>query len=221
MVDEDTQIVIGTNPPAGTVAPRGSTVNLLLHDGPVSTNVEPFDDRAIATRRQRWIGVSTAANLLSLQGRTWYFTVTIQQIGRLDCKLIEEDCRINSLSDVERRVAPETSREFDHMALASLWVLGAFQILYTLDKTMKRDRVRFKGLQNQIADVRRKFVRLRGPLAKGQGEDGDFPFPHHAVRISGSSCWAVNPGTLISRIELSNQFLALLTAIAAHPGASR
>ena len=220
MADQD-RIVIGTIPAAGTVVPRGSAVGMLVHDGPIAVKPRPIAGLAVQQRRQRWIDVSTSANLMLLQEATWYFTTTIQQIGRLDCKLIEEDSRINALPDAEQRSPAETERGFDHMALGNLWVLGSFQILYTLDKTMKRKRIRFDGLQNRIDDVQGRFLRLRGPLAKRESKVGDYPFPFHAIRVLGSACWAVGPGTLISRIDLSDQFINLLAAIAVHPGPSQ
>ena len=219
MPDKD-DVVIGASPQAGTQVPKWSKFNLLLHKGPVLIQQKQFDQQGIARRLQQWINVSIAPNMMLLQGDSWYLTTTIQQMGRLDCKLIEEDARINALSDTERQSPAETASGFYHMTLGGLWVLGSFQILYTLDKMMKRKRVSFAGLHNTIKDVRGRFIRLRGPLAKGEGRVGDFPFPHQAVRIAGSTCWAVGPGTLISRIDLSDDFINLLDAIAKHPGAS-
>jgi hypothetical protein len=179
-----------------------------------------FDDPALDRRGQRWIDISVAQNFRRLEGggNTYFFLQTIQRIGRLDCNLIHEDNRINPLSSAERNEREELITGYDHDTLAILWVIGAFGLIYSIEKMMHRNKVKFTGLHNRIAALNRKLNRLRTTFAKGDPQQGDYLHPHQAMRFKGSTCWGVNPTTYISRIELSDELLELLDAIAKHSG---
>jgi hypothetical protein len=210
--------VIGQNPPLGTRVPKWSKVHMLGYSGPPLPVGRTFNAEQLAQRSKQWEFVSHCTNVLQIQGDTYYFTVTLQQLGRLDCKLIAEDLRFATLSEPEQRSTEETERGFDHLGVSMLWVLGGFQAVYTLGQLVEGS-AQLRGLKNEIGNVRKDFGRLREPFAKMRRQpkaDDDFPFPYQGVRLNNSVCWAVSPNNLIARLYLSERLLKLFLAVEAH-----
>jgi len=179
-----------------------------------------YEDPILEARYAKWASIANSSIFKRLEGggNTHFFLSTISRIGRLDCNLIHEDDRINTLTTFEQRNTPENlARGFDHETMAILWVVGAFGLVYSIQKMMHRNKMKFPGLHNRISSLNQKLNRLRRTFAKGDPQQGDYLHPHYAMRFKGSSCWGVNPGTYISRIDLSDELLELLSAMAAHP----
>jgi hypothetical protein len=217
VAEEDEPRVIGVHPPSGTQVPPFTNVTMLTHRGPLPDTTPVFTREEIEVRRQRWATVSCWPAFYQLQGKSWYFTITIQQVGNIDAQLLTDDIRIAKLTAEDRALRENSTAEFDAFALASMWVLAGFQLVYTLERSA-RGVESMKGLGNKIAAVMRDFLKIRSPLAKRREEAGNFPFPYSALRAGGSVCWAVNTSTVVSRLFLSNRLLELVETVAHHVG---
>jgi hypothetical protein len=174
-----------------------------------------FDDAGIAARRQHWTDISVCPNIRPLQNETWFLTVMIQRVGRLDCLLIIEDQRIATVPRAQINTPEELEKLFHQESLSYLWVLGAWHLIDTLHTKMDTHRITFPGTVGRIKQAKKNIARLRMQFAKAEpGMAGDRDFPHYGGRgFTGSSTWAVNASTLVSRYDLSAELLDVLDAI--------
>jgi hypothetical protein len=207
-------IIIGLDPPAGTQLLPGSPVSLLTHAGPLAFVPLEFSQEALEQRVQRWVDSSLSPTITRLHQHPHYFAVMIQQLARLDRRLIEDDMAYDAVPHDLKRSQAETAKSFEHLAISSLWVLGGFQLVYTMQKQIQRRGAAFVGIKGRVQTVKNEFNRLREPFAKGRPNRGDFPSPFHGVRAGGSVAWAVSTQKLVSRFELSEQLLSLLETVA-------
>jgi hypothetical protein len=187
---------------------------MLLHKGPVPIVRIQATPEALSRRVERWIAASNSVTIMSLHRPPHFLPVLIQQLACIDRRLIENDVARQELSRETQRSPTETERAFEQLAMSSLWVLGGFQLVYIVEKRIDDRGAAFNGIKGHVRTVKLDFNRLREPFAKGQPRNGDFPSPFYGVTISGSTGWAVSQSKLVSRLELSEQLLALLEALA-------
>lgn len=144
----------------------------------------------------------------------------VQGLGRLDAELAAADAAFMSLSESERvRFQAENMFDLvDRFTRSYLWVLGAYEIVRSLDQRAHSRAVPMtRAQQEKLKETKRRFERIRMPLAKFEParrhQDTDnvvaFPSMHRQYGIS----WKLAPDTFISREELSCEFRSLLEAL--------
>jgi len=154
---------------------------------------------------ERWIKASVAAGKFEV-----FMMSTVQSLGRLDLVLSEQSNTLVGRFPAERE-SMEFSREMnDHMTLAYLWVLGAYEILRSIAQRLRMQPKRFK-------EAKAYFERIRIPLAKYEpakkyaSTDSAVAYPifhfQHGVG------WQVNQSTVFTRSELSREFLEGLESL--------
>ncbi len=143
-----------------------------------------------------------------------FLAFTIQMLGRLDCHLIEEDARFGELSQAAKADLPESLRLNDRFTLSYLWVLGAYEVVRTIHQRAPLVEGLDKEVIEEIGATKRKFARLRIPLAKMEPasahRDTDDPIAYPALHETLGVAWQVGLGTFIVRRELSDAFLEVL-----------
>jgi hypothetical protein len=105
------------------------------------------------------------------------------------------------------------------LTLSYLWVLGAYEIVRTLDQ---RTREASAGTPSPVAEritaTKHLFERVRIPLAKfkaARRNPNDSPIAYPAVSPVHGIAWLVADNSFISRRQLSDAFLALLSDLRA------
>jgi hypothetical protein len=144
-----------------------------------------------------------------------FIDITIQGLGKLDAKLIIEDENI-----VKRK---EPSNPFgdvsEHFTLSNLWVLGAYEVIRTLDQRADKYANFFPEFKVEIKELKFKFARLRMPLAKFEPErhftktDSDVAYPGFHLELGAS--WQLAENAWINRRTLSDGMLSLFETMGA------
>jgi hypothetical protein len=101
--------------------------------------------------------------------------------------------------------------------LAHLWVLGAYEYVRMIAQRLDEDRsLATDGAIAKIGETKLLFARLRVPLAKlepaERHKDTDYSVPLPGVGTKGLG-WQINESLIIYQAELSDAFLATLSAI--------
>ena len=165
-------------------------------------------------RYSQWIHASHAAGGLD-QYRA-FMVAAIHGLARLDCKLVAADEQFLQLTEQQRATIAVSLELSEHLTLSYLWVLGAYEILRTLDQ---RTREAFAGTPSLAAEritaTKHLFERVRIPLAKFEASrhhPNDNPIAYPAISTHGVA-WQVADDTFISRRQLADTFLSLLSAL--------
>jgi hypothetical protein len=162
-------------------------------------------------RNERWLKVSIG--LGRFEQTMWPLVL---QLGKLDTKLIQAD---ETWSD--RFFEPKLSEEdrsalHEHITLAYLWVLGAYEFIRTLCDRVKADDEEKTPpeVHDILLVVKNRFNRVRMPLAKMEAaskysnEDGPIAYP--AMKRGAGVSWVLNPSMIVTRRELSDALLEAL-----------
>mgnify|MGYP001554326093 CR=1 FL=1 len=202
-------VVIGQHPPAGTNVPRGSSVDMILGTPNEMQNYKAFSSIELNIRLNKWIGLSMSPALLDAQGKSWFYTVTIQQLAYLDKRLIEFDQNLSKTSPKQY----DQMANFEHLGLSAMWVTMGFQVLYVM-KDNKIKKGAFSGISKKvIEEAKKEFIKLRSPFAHNTVNEDDFPFPYQGALVPGSAAWVVNDKKVISRLELADVLLKVLIKV--------
>jgi hypothetical protein len=165
-------------------------------------------------RYSEWVSISFATARFEP-----FLPVTIQMLGRLDCHLIVEDARFAGLSMDERDQIPEALRATDRLTLSYLWVLGAYEAVRTIHQRASRTEPPLGDkMVGEIADTKKRFARLRMPLAKmepasAHQDDSRIGYPAFHPRFG--TAWQVAAELFISRRELSDALQEVLQQLRA------
>ncbi len=167
-------------------------------------------------RYQRW--VHSSHGLAKIGGPAKEALVwVVQKLGRLDCQLISEDERFRRLSQEEKETIEESILLTDRDTLSYLWVLGAYELVRTLDQRCRDDKTLLPdNLANRIRKLKHRIARLRIPLAKMEPAKkyrGDDPIAWPAIHPEHGTAWRVAPDTFITRRQISDDLLELVEAI--------
>jgi len=161
-------------------------------------------------RYVRWVNASKV-----LEKVRPYMLVVAQGLGRLDAKLISEDAGPPQAPGDPVAATAEGLRLMDHLTLSYLWVLGAYELVRTIDQRCREDRSLFPHQTTaHLTTLKHQFERLRIPLAKMEPAkryrqtDGPIAFP--AIHQTRGLAWQVSPNHFIPRRDLSDAFLAFL-----------
>jgi hypothetical protein len=164
-------------------------------------------DRWLAQNRA---GVTTNAQLVTL----------LQGLGRMDVELIYDSVLAAENIDAQRmslgRLSQAQISQPDHHIYRSfLWVLAAYEFIRTLDEICsKRDPNIYGGTLNQETNrFKHNIERVRVPLAKiesSRRHPTDHPIAYPAWVNDKGVGWQVDASTVVARIDLSDELLALV-----------
>lgn len=163
-------------------------------------------------RLEEWVAVSWA--VLPFEP---HLMPVVQMLGRLDCQLIQDEDRSAALPAELRGGIPESVRLTDRLGLSYLWILGAYELARTLHQRALHGSTLDAESIEMIAETKRAFARLRMPLAKMEParahRDTDSPIAFPAIHHELGVAWQVAPGEYITRRELANLLLNLLSIL--------
>jgi hypothetical protein len=171
--------------------------------------------QVIDDRYNQWIQASQSL------GRIEPFMVPVLQgLGRLDCQLISEDLRFRQLPQEARNTIHESLRLTDRFTLSYLWVLGAYELVRTLDQLCSGNIGLLEDeLTQHVRGLKHMIERLRIPLAKfepARRHPNDSPIAYPAISREFGVAWQLAPDTFVSRRELSDALLKLAEDISNH-----
>jgi len=159
-------------------------------------------------RYRRWVAAS-----YSLAGSDAFILPVVQGLGRLDLHLIPADARFNQLSQEDKETIEESILLSDRFTLSYLWILGAYELVRTLDQRFREDPN--YGDEEHKANVRalkHRMERLRVPLAKmepARRHPTDDRIAYPAIHPELGIAWQIAEDTFVARRELSDALLDL------------
>jgi hypothetical protein len=158
-------------------------------------------------RNQRWVNAS-----LGLERIETFMIPTVQGLGLLHCKILPEDARYERLSVEEQGTIEESVMLTERFMLSSLWVMGAYELVRTLDERHKNDDIFIVGeVAEDVHTLKIGMARLRMPLAKmapaTKHKATDYPIPRPYIMPGYGVAWRVSDDKLISRRWLSDGLL--------------
>jgi hypothetical protein len=168
-----------------------------------------------SNRSERWALASI--NIGKIEN---YIIIIVQGLGELDTKLILEDERL--LKKIPQNPEDpdwfQTSRDLgSQITLSYLWVLGAYELIRTLDQRCREKPDAFGEIINKrINETKKIFERIRMPLAKLEPahrftpSDSSIAFPTMGAQ---GTAWQINENTFVNRRDLSDMLLALFEEI--------
>lgn len=164
-----------------------------------------------AARYERWVRASHKAGAINV-----WMTPLVQGLGRLDIALSADDEQFLALTDSERSSIDESVSLTDRQTLSQLWVLGAYELVRSIDQGI-RTRERLAHVPGeQIKELKRRISRLRVPLAKyepaSRHKSTDIAFALPGFTDSGLS-WQTATDLVVSRRELADALLQALESL--------
>jgi hypothetical protein len=177
-------------------------------------------DSDMEERFDRWIKVS-----IGLARFDKYLVSLMQDMGHLDAQLCGADAEIV-------KAGPEQLNSifgFDsiqyHRTQSYLWVLGAYEILRTLAQRVSEEQSDDPpNVLERIKRARDRFARVRVPMAKlepaGRHRKTDNHIAYPGLDFKYGIAWQLNDDVVISRQELSDEFLEALEFVRASKLAS-
>lgn len=146
-----------------------------------------------------------------------FLAQTVQALGKIDASLYEKDARYREIRARNDAAPGEWEQLTDSVTLAYLWVLGAYEVVRTIDQRLREGDPGNTGKDSQSKAVKRSFGRVRVPLAKLEAASGhkstDTGFAYPTLNATHGLGWTVADGVVISRGELSTQFLEFLEGL--------
>ncbi|MBP2031211.1 hypothetical protein J2755_002174 [Methanohalophilus levihalophilus] len=154
-----------------------------------------------------------------------FMVPVVHGIGQIDRKLIFNDtmyCELIAKTGSTGSTDEENMEYNEHIMISYLWVLGAYEIVRSIDQRVDKNRggdpeLLDEDLNARVKKVKKNFERIRIPLAKFEParshEDTDAPIAYPYTHMDLGFAWRVSQDTFISRRELSNDLLELLVAI--------
>ena len=143
--------------------------------------------------------------------------VQAQNLGRLDVQLLEYEAAEADSLPRDLGDLSATDAFNDHITHSYLWVLGTYELIRTLDQRVREHSVFAGEICERIGDVKRRFARIRVPLAKHEPARGydetDQGFPWPAYSEAHGIGWRVAEDTVVGRKDLADLFLELLESI--------
>jgi hypothetical protein len=159
-------------------------------------------------RNKRWVDVSH-----KLASFDHFIIVTVQGIGKLDAKLVKEDEFL-----VQQGTASSPFGDLgDHITMSYLWVLGAYELIRSLDQRAREDSDFLPEQKESLQNLKWRFERLRIPLAKFEPAkrhvETDSHIAYPGINTKLGIAWRVANDTWITRRELSDAMLELVESI--------
>lgn len=168
-------------------------------------------------RYNDWIRASHAVG--GIDHYRAFMCSTIQGLARLDCQLIAADEQFLLLTEQQRATIPVSVELTERITLSYLWVIGAYEIVRTLDQRSHETSVTASpSMSKHIKSVKRLFERVRIPLAKfetSRRNPNDNPVAYPAINPSHGVAWLITDNTFVSRRQLSDALFTLLIELRA------
>lgn len=160
------------------------------------------------SRIERWVWVSHRLGTVEP-----FMTIYVQQLGRLDCQLIDTDRWV--LANFHNPTGDEADllRLNDHLAMSHLWILGIYEVIRTLHQRL--------GEHDQAAEigaVKKRLNELRVPLAKMEAagdRSGQTRIAYPMLNLDHGAAWQLSETKVITRLELSELVLSCFEAFSA------
>ena len=161
-------------------------------------------------RNERWLKVSIG--LLRFEEP---MMPLVQQLGRLDVRLIQADEAWPDRFFREDMSYEDGTTLHEHITLSYLWVLGAYEFIRTLcDRVAADGEQTSEDVRSVLLEAKRRFARIRVPLAKmepaAKYSDQDSPIAYPGLKAGVGVAWKLNANTVVSRRELSDALLEAL-----------
>lgn len=163
---------------------------------------------AYADRFKEWVDASVGFAALHTIA-----TVYMQGLGRLDIELLWTDANRQHLDDKSDLLSALQADLTLPIMLSQLWVLGAYELVRALDEKRRSNVLSLSTeLEQRLLELKRKFERLRIPLAKLEPAERwkktDFDVAMPALHETNGISWAVAPGVFIPRRDLADELLS-------------
>lgn len=172
-------------------------------------------------RRTEWVDAGHALNIFKI----FHIIPIVHGLGQIDCKLIKDDmkyCKLLSKNGSTGSDDNSISEFSEHSMISYLWILGAYEVIRSIDERVDKNRggnpnILGEILNNKVKEVKKKFERIRIPLAKFEParahEETDFDFAYPHIHKSLGISWQVSDNIIIPRKELSDDLLNILLTI--------
>lgn len=162
------------------------------------------------SRLEQWVKASISTAKFDA-----FMMPNIQSLGRLDVNLILEDRRLIKNFDKNRNDLEANVALTDHVTTSYLWVLGAYEAVRTMtQRTHENKELVSESMRQEFVRVKKAFNRVRVPLAKmepaGAHKATDSHIAYPGFDFKSGVAWRVSEDTIITRRDLSDQFLDLL-----------
>ena len=144
----------------------------------------------------------------------------IQSLGRHDSRLIEAERQLDNRTSGQFGESQSMLFFDEHICQSYLWILGAYEVIRTLDQRARRHSLFDSQTRGRIRELKRRFNRLRVPLAKletATSNPNDNPVALPAYAEGHGVAWKLQDNLYVSRRELADSFLELLCTL---PGPS-
>ncbi|HDG1730732.1 TPA: hypothetical protein RSW70_003596 [Vibrio cholerae] len=175
------------------------------NDPAVIKAVEEYMKSIDFERKKRWVDVSFVVRAFDD-----FMMFTLQGLGKLDARFIVEDASflatgqsLNPFGDLS-----------DHITQSYLWVLGAYEIVRSLDQRARQDDTFFPEQKDNLQSLKHKFERIRIPLAKFEAarrhKDTDSHIAYPGFNTATGVSWQVAADKWVDRRTLSDEMLELL-----------
>lgn len=169
------------------------------------------------SRIKRWVSASHAI--------AWSYGVSqigtslltiVQQLGFLDCRLRERDAMYVA-APIPTPTEAELLDSNEHVTLSYLWVLGAFELIRTLEEKHRKERTSPKELRRALKATLEFLSEIRVPLAKMVpdkrhwkcGWPVAFPVFVQGIGVG----WRLSSTAWVSRHELGDAVLHCLEQV--------
>ena len=153
-------------------------------------------------RYTKWVNISHGLAVFDV-----FMVITVQGLGKLDSKLLKEDQMLIQQGATSSPVGDVS----DHVTLSYLWVLGAYEIIRSLDQRARVDTGFFPQSREHLQKLKWQFERLRIPLAKFEParkhSDTDSHIAYPAINTALGVTWQVSENDWIARRDLSDSML--------------
>jgi hypothetical protein len=156
-------------------------------------------------RMERWVKASYRVG-----GQEPPLLMFIQNLGRMDCELIQMWPRV--LSNLDTEDPGSAGSIGSHLFESALWVLGAYEVVRSLDQRIRCDGW-LPGSAKAVNDLKHELARVRMPLAKfeapGRHESDSGSADgaaHHELGVG----WVVAEDTWRYRRTLADSVLEVL-----------
>ncbi len=160
-------------------------------------------------RLNKWITYSH--NLAKIEQ---FMIPVVQGLGRLDVRIINYEDRFIKVL-IEKPTIDDSLQLTDCFTYSYLWVLGAYEIIRTMDQRCGENaNLLDLNLNTSIKELKYKFERIRIPLAKMEPakrhKDTDSQIAYPALHPDLGISWRISEKEYIVRVELSDNFLNIL-----------
>ncbi len=181
-----------------------------MSDQSVVKAIEEYAKAIDIERNKRWVTVSPA-----VQKFDDFMVFTLQGIGRLDARLVVEDEHCLTTGKPSNPFGDLS----DHITQSYLWVLGAYEIIRSLDQRAREDETFHPEHKEKLQRLKHLFERIRVPLAKFEAarkhRDTDYYIAYPFLNPETGISWQVAENTWVDRRVLSDAMLELLEGIVA------